>query len=54
VSGGVGRRQEIEVPAGRVRVELSYRPLSFRLGLVVGALAAAILALLALRDGQRR
>ena len=54
VGGGVGRRQEIEVPAGRVRVELAYRPLSLRLGLLLATLSAAALALLARRPLQRR
>ncbi|HYN44333.1 MAG TPA: hypothetical protein VE129_21330 [Thermoanaerobaculia bacterium] len=44
VGGGVGRRQEIPVPAGRARVELTYRPASFRIGIVLAVAAAAILA----------
>ena len=57
VGGGVGRRQEIPVPAGRLRVELTYRPLTFRLGLLVAAVSAAVLVLLAVvgrRRAQRR
>jgi uncharacterized membrane protein YfhO len=56
IGGGVGARQEIPVPAGRVRVELVYRPLSFCLGLVLAAVSAAVLGLLALagRRAQRR
>jgi uncharacterized membrane protein YfhO len=57
IAGGVGRRQEIPVPAGRIRVELAYRPLSFRLGLSLAAVSAAVLALLVVaskRGGQRR
>lgn len=55
VGGGVGRRQEIPVPAGRVRVELAYAPRSFRIGLLVAALSLAAVALLAVRSrGQRR
>ncbi|MFN7989418.1 MAG: hypothetical protein U0529_18220 [Thermoanaerobaculia bacterium] len=54
VGGGVGRKQEIPVPAGRVRVELAYRPLSLRVGLVLAALSAAALVLLARRPRQRR
>ena len=57
VGGGVGRRQEIPVPAGRLRVELAYRPLSFRLGLLLAAVSGAVLAFLAVagrRRGQRR
>jgi hypothetical protein len=57
IGGGVGARQEIPVPAGRVRVELVYRPLSFRLGLVLAAVSAVVLGLLALtalRRAQRR
>ncbi len=57
VGGGVGRRQEIPVPAGRVRVELAYRPRSFRLGLLLAAVSGALLALVAVagrRRAQRR
>jgi len=54
IGGGVGRRQEVEVAPGRHRVELAYRPLSFRLGLLVSLLSAAALALPALRRLQRR
>lgn len=57
VGGGVGRRQEVPVPAGRVRVELAYRPLSFRVGLllaVASGAALAVLAFLSRRRGQRR
>lgn len=54
VGGGVGRRQEVPVPAGRLRVELAYRPLPFRIGLLVAAFSAAVLALVAARSGQRR
>jgi hypothetical protein len=49
VGGGIGRRQEIGVPPGQVRVELAYRPLSFRLGLVVAVLSAALVAFSAVR-----
>ena len=57
VGGGVGRRQEIPVPAGRLRVELAYRPPSLRLGLLLAAVSGAFLAVLAVagrRRGQRR
>lgn len=49
IGGGVGRRQEVGVPPGRVRVELAYRPLSFRLGLAAAVLTAALLAVCAAR-----
>lgn len=55
VGGGEGRRQEVAVPAGRSRVELAYRPLSFRAGLLVSFLSlAGAAALLARRPRQRR
>lgn len=54
VGGGVGRRQEVEVAPGRHRVELAYRPVSFRLGLLVSLLSAAALALPALRRRLQR
>jgi hypothetical protein len=57
IAGGVGRRQAIPVPAGRLRVELAYRPLSLWSGLILAAVSAAILALLVVaskRGGQRR
>jgi hypothetical protein len=40
-----GEAMSLPVPAGAHRVELSYRPGSFRLGCAVAAVAAAILAL---------
>ncbi len=49
IRGGDGRRQEVALPAGRARVELAYRPLSFRIGLAVSAASALLLALLVLR-----
>jgi hypothetical protein len=53
IGGGIGRRQEIPVPAGRPRVELAYRPLSFRLGLLLAAASGAVLAFLAACDRRR-
>ncbi len=55
IGGGLGRRQEVAVAAGRSRVEVAYRPGSFRLGLFLAALSAALLALpRARRRLQRR
>lgn len=54
IGGGLGRRQEIPVPAGRTRVELLYRPLSFRLGVALACASAAVLALLAVSARRRR
>ncbi len=53
IAGGVGRRQEIPVPAGRLRVELAYRPLSLRLGLLLAVVSAAVLGLLAIASRRR-
>lgn len=54
IGGGVGRRQEVEVGAGRHLVELAYRPLSFRLGLLLSILSAVALALPVLRGRLQR
>jgi hypothetical protein len=48
------RKQELEVAPGRHRVELAYRPLSFRIGLVVSFLSAVALALPVLRQRLQR
>jgi hypothetical protein len=53
VDGGLGRRQEVAVPPGHVRVEIVYRPGSFRIGLVVAGTSLAVLLGLALA-GLRR
>ena len=55
VGGGEGRRQEVAVGPGRSRVELAYRPASFRAGLLVSLLSlVALAALLSRSRGQRR
>lgn len=54
IGGGAGRRQEIDVVPGRHLVELTYRPLSFRIGLVVSFLSAVALALPVLRRRLQR
>ena len=54
IGGGVGRRQEVAVGAGRHLVEIAYRPLSFRLGLLLSILSTAALALPVLRGRLQR
>jgi hypothetical protein len=45
-----GRYRGVDVPAGRSRVSLSYRPPGLALGLAIAAAGLALLALLLLRD----
>ena len=54
VGGGEGRRQEVAVPPGRSRVELAYRPASFRAGLLVSFLSLAGAAALLSRGRRQR
>lgn len=54
VGGGEGRRQEVPVPTGRSRVELVYRPLSFRAGVAISAASGLLLVILSVRRPRRR